>query len=120
MYKNCTQTYYFNFWFFSKTLRNPSTLENVVNLCLVLMKNWDHVQSYVKKGESDKNKDGIDERSKSMFQSAQALADMAFKNYHAAAQKFLQLKFDVFNYRKRFINKGPEREIWFNPIDSMA
>ena len=64
------------------------------------MKNWDHVQSYVRKGESEKNKDGIDEASKSKFQCAQALADLAFRNYKSAALKFINLKFENFNYRK--------------------
>ena len=55
--------------------------------------------SYVKKGESDKNKDGTDDLSRSKFQCAHALADLVNHNYNNAAQKFLSLKFESFDYR---------------------
>ena len=68
-------------------------------LFLVLLRQWDHVISYVKKGESDKNKDGTDDLSRSKFQCAHALADLVNHNYNNAAQKFLSLKFESFDYR---------------------
>jgi len=64
----------------------------------ILLRQWDHVISYVKKGESDKNKDGTDDLSRSKFQCAHALADLVNHNYNNAAQKFLSLKFESFDY----------------------
>ena len=71
----------------------------VIPLFSVLLRQWDHVISYVKKGESDKNKDGTDDLSRSKFQCAHALADLVNHNYNNAAQKFLSLKFESFDYR---------------------
>jgi len=64
----------------------------------ILLRQWDHVVSYVKKGESEKNKEGTDELSRSKFSCAQALADMSAKRYDAAAVKFLQVKFESFDF----------------------
>ena len=80
-------------------------------LFLVLLRQWDHVISYVKKGESDKNKDGTDDLSRSKFQCAHALADLVNHNYNNAAQKFLSLKFESFDYR--YHKSGEDNFLYF-------
>ena len=95
---------------FSKISKWPALFQaqHERSMCLniiktsILLRQWDHVISYVKKGESEKNKEGTDELSKSKFNCAQALADMSAKRYDAAAVKFLQIKFDTFDFRSVF------------------
>ena len=91
--------------YFSKSRDYCLQAQHERSMCLniiktsILLRQWDHVISYVKKGESEKNKEGTDELSKSKFNCAQALADMSAKRYDAAAVKFLQIKFDTFDFR---------------------
>jgi len=90
--------------YFSKSRDYCLQAQHERSMCLniiktsILLRQWDHVISYVKKGESEKNKEGTDELSKSKFNCAQALADMSAKRYDAAAVKFLQIKFDTFDF----------------------
>ena len=91
--------------FFSKSRDYCLQAQHERSMCLniiktsILLRQWDHVVSYVKKGESEKNKEGTDELSRSKFSCAQALADMSAKRYDAAAVKFLQIKFESFDFR---------------------
>merc|ERR1712227_648100 len=90
--------------YFSKSRDYCLQAQHERSMCLniiktsILLRQWDHVLSYVKKGESEKNKEGTDELSRSKFCCSQALADLAAKRYDSAALKFLQIKFESFDF----------------------
>jgi len=90
--------------------------QHIVNMCMnvvnvsIYMQTWAHVQTYVQKAEAipdlfETQSTGLQEKQKksnagilAKLKCASGLAELAHKNYKAAARLFLQVSFDHLDY----------------------